>query len=108
MSIWTKMNEITRGKTPEENTESSTKTAQVGDVITGTITNIVQTKGNKKGGYGFISSPDLPYERIFFHWSGLQQQTLRFPALKRRMKVEFQLQHDDINGFRAIKMKVIE
>ena len=107
MSIWTKMNEITRGKTTEV-TEESNKTAKIGDTISGTITNIIQTKGNKKGGYGFISSPDLPYERIFFHWSGLHQQTLRFPALKRRMKVEFQLQHDDIQGFRAIKMKVIE
>jgi cold shock CspA family protein len=107
MSIWDRMNKVTKGISEEEEIPT-TKIAKPGDVIQGTITNIVQGNVKKKGGYGFISSPSLPYERIFFHWSGLQQQTLRFPALKKRMKVEFQLQHDDFNGFRAIKIKVIE
>jgi len=103
MSIWDRMNKITQGNSPEEIPE-----LKHGDVVKGIITNIVQTTPNKKGGYGFISSPTLPFERIFFHWSGLQQATLRFPALKRRMDVEFQLQHDKLNGYRAIKIKVLE
>lgn len=104
------MNELTSGKTEEleiQNKESNV--AKHGDVIKGTITNIVvgSESKDKKGGYGFISSPDLPYERIFFHWSGLRQDTLRFPDLKKRMRVEFQLQHNEHDGYRAIKISVM-
>lgn len=110
MSIWDRMNDLTKGKTIEEKEEelkSKTK-AQVGDIIKGTITNIVNGNATKKGGYGFIASPELPYERIFFHWSGLKQDTLRFPELKKRMRVEFQLQYNEHDGYRAIKISVIQ
>jgi cold shock CspA family protein len=111
MGIFDRMRQTTAGKTTEEIEqleESNKPAAKHGDVIKGTITQIVHPKPGKKGGYGFIVSPQLPYERIFFHWSGLQQQTLRFPQLKRRMRVELQLQHDPIDGFKGIKIKVLE
>lgn len=106
MGIFERMQKLTK---PESIKESS-EIAKHGDTIKGTITNLVtgdESKG-KKGGYGFITSPSLPFERIFFHWSGLSQQTLRFPQLRKRMRVEFQLQHDEFNGYRAIKIKVLE
>ena len=105
MSIWDKMNDLTKGKIKE--LDELKNTAKPKDVIQGTITNIVTGNEKKKGGYGFIASPDLPFERIFFHWSGLRQDTLRFPDLKKRMRVEFQLQKDEVNGYRAIKIFVL-
>lgn len=109
MSIWDKMNDLTKGKVEKLEIESvKSKIAKTGDVIRGTINNLVVSSDKKKGGYGFISSPELPFERIFFHWTGLKQDTLRFPELTKRMKVEFQLQHDDTNGYRAIKISVAE
>lgn len=109
MSIWDKMNDLTKGKTKElkESLERS-QTAKHGDIIEGTINNIVIGGDSQKGGYGFISSPQLPFERIFFHWSGLRQDTLRFPDLRKRMQVSFQLQHNETDGFRGIKIKVKE
>lgn len=107
MSIWDKMNDLTTGKTRKLEAEiEQSKVAKPGDTIEGTINNIVTTQGDKKGGYGFISSPQLPYERIFFHWTGLRQDTLRFPDLRKRMRVEFQLQHNEQDGYRAIKIMV--
>jgi cold shock CspA family protein len=102
MGIFDRMRQTTAGKTNEEIENSEKPVAKVGDVITGTINNI------RHEGYGFITSPDLPFERIFFHWSGLRQDTLRFPKLKKRMRVEFQLAYDEVEGFRAIKIKVLE
>lgn len=109
MSIWDKMQELTstKNKEVEDKIKESSK-AKPGDIIQGVITNLVLGDENKKGGYGFISSEQLPFERIFFHWSGLTQQTLRFPDLRKRMQVSFQLQHDEFNGFRAIKIKVLD
>lgn len=59
-------------------------------------------------GYGFISSPDIKFTRIFFHWTGLEQGTLNFAELKKGMKVEFIAKEFDEKGWRAIKVKVIE
>jgi len=110
MSVWDKMKEITSGNKSlsEESTTSTSPVAKHGDTIKGVITNIVKGNEKKNGGYGFITSPSLPYERIFFHWQGLHQHTLRFPELKRRMKVEFRLQYDQYNGYSAVKVKVID
>lgn len=58
-------------------------------------------------GYGFIISKDIPFERIFFHWSGLANDTLRFPELEKGMEVEFEAQQSD-RGWRAIKIYVLE
>lgn len=117
MSIFEKMQQLTKGKgsITEEPEIIPSKTAQIGDTITGIITNIIHPdeNTNKKGGYGFIASPQLPYERIFFHWSGLRQDTLRFPQLEKKMKIEFNLQYSEPSGtheggYRAIKIKVLK
>lgn len=65
-------------------------------------------------GYGFIISPELPFERIFFHWSSLRPKTLRFPELRRGMTVEFvardqgkdEVTHEN-KGYKAIRIEVV-
>jgi len=61
-----------------------------------------------KNGWGFISSHAIPYTRIFFHWSALNQDTLHFTKLKKGMLVEFEPMEFPGKGLRAIKIKVIE
>lgn len=59
-------------------------------------------------GWGFIVSKDVPYTRIFFHWSGLNQDTLHFTKLEKGMWIEFELLEIPGKGLRAIKIKVLE
>ncbi len=59
-------------------------------------------------GYGFISSKDVPFTRIFFHWTSLRPDTLKFTELKSGMKVSFVAFNVEDKGFRAIKIKVEE
>ncbi len=59
-------------------------------------------------GWGFISSKDIKFTRIFFHWTSLKQDTLRFPDLKNGMKVEFTPVEVEGKGWRAIKIRVIK
>lgn len=116
MDLFKKMQRLTRGETIEINEPKQlTEQAKHGDVIKGIITNIIYPDNDKgkKGGYGFIASTALPYERIFFHWSGLRQDTLRFPKLEKKMRVEFLLQYsapsaEHEGGYQAIKIKVLE
>lgn len=110
MSIFDRMQKITQGKVEKEQEEIDKKSVAVpGDTIVGIITNIPYDEETKKlKGYFFISSESLPFERIFAHWSGLRQDTLRMPELRKRMKVEFELKHDEENGFKAVKIKVME
>lgn len=58
-------------------------------------------------GWGFISSKDIKFTRIFFHWTSLKQDTLKFTELKNGMKVEFTPQDLGEKGWRAIKIKVV-
>lgn len=60
-----------------------------------------------KTGWGFISSQDKPFTRIFFHWTSLSQKTSNFVDLKRGMKVSFELIEYQDKGWRAIKIEVI-
>lgn len=60
-----------------------------------------------QGGWGFISSKDIKFTRIFFHWTSLKQDTLKFLDLKNGMKVEFTPVEIDGKGWRAIKINVI-
>lgn len=60
------------------------------------------------GGWGFITSEELPFTRIFFHWTTLEGNTLRFPDLKKGMRVRFVPQLRDDGTYRALKIKVIE
>jgi cold shock CspA family protein len=60
-----------------------------------------------ESGWGFISSKDIKFTRIFFHWTSLKQDTLKFQELKNGMKVEFTPIEVEGKGFRAIKIEVI-
>lgn len=59
-------------------------------------------------GWGFISSRDIKFTRIFFHWTSLKQDTLKFTDLKNGMKVEFTPVEVEGKGWRAIKIRVIK
>jgi|SRR3954470_18863779 hypothetical protein len=65
------------------------------------------TKLNPNG-WGFINSREVPFTRIFFHWTSLTQDTLRFPALRERMTVEFNTVEVPERGTRATKLRVID
>lgn len=64
-------------------------------------------QSDEKGGWGFISSKDLKFTRIFFHWTSLKQDTLKFPELRNGMKVEFTPVEVQEKGWRAIKISVL-
>lgn len=59
-------------------------------------------------GWGFISSKEVKFTRIFFHWTSLKQDTLKFQELKNGMKVEFTPVEVQDKGWRAIKIRVIK
>lgn len=65
------------------------------------------TKLHPKG-WGFITSMEIPFTRIFFHWSALIQETIKFPELKRGMEVEFVAREDPEKGYRAFKIDVLD
>jgi cold shock CspA family protein len=60
-----------------------------------------------ESGWGFISSIDIKFTRIFFHWTSLKQDTIKFTELRNGMKVEFTPIEVEGKGFRAIKIEVI-
>lgn len=53
--------------------------------ITGKIIKV--DKREEGGGYGFISSKEIPYQRIFFHWESVL--SFNFLELERGMIVSF-------------------
>jgi cold shock CspA family protein len=59
-------------------------------------------------GWGFISSRDIKFTRIFFHWTHLRQDTVQFPELKVGMFVEFVPLQLPGKGFRALHIRVVE
>jgi len=59
-------------------------------------------------GWGFITSKEIKFTRIFFHWTSLKQDTLNFKSLKKGMQVEFTPSEVVGKGWRAIRIKVIE
>lgn len=59
-------------------------------------------------GWGFISSKEIKFTRIFFHWTSLKQDTIKFQELRNGMKVEFTPVEVQDKGWRAIKIKVVE
>lgn len=59
-------------------------------------------------GWGFITSTEIKYTRIFFHWTGLVQDTLNFSELTKGLKVEFTPLDSADKGWRAIRIKVID
>lgn len=61
-----------------------------------------------KEGWGFLSSKEIQFTRIFFHWTSLVQNTLNFQELKTGMWAEFVPMEVPGKGWRAIHVKVIE
>ena len=61
-----------------------------------------------KQGWGFISSRDIEFTRIFFHWTALRQDTISFLELKTGMIVEFTPVKVEGKGYRAVHIKVID
>ena len=61
-----------------------------------------------KEGWGFISSKDIEFTRIFFHWTALRQDTVPFLELKTGMMVEFTPVQIPNKGWRAVHVKVLE
>jgi hypothetical protein len=57
-------------------------------------------------GWAFVSSPELPYTRIFLHWTGLSPDTLNFKDLKKGMRLEFE-KKEMFGKTRAIKARVL-
>lgn len=57
-------------------------------------------------GYAFISSVEIPFTRIFMHWTSLNSDTIRFPELKVGMKVSFKTIEVKDKGIRAISVHV--
>lgn len=60
-----------------------------------------------EGGWGFISSKEIKFTRIFFHWTSLRQDTIKFDKLRNGMRVEFTPIEVEGKGTRAIKIKVL-
>jgi cold shock CspA family protein len=54
-------------------------------------------------GWGFISSAEHPFTRIFFHWSDLNPK-LHFLSLKKGMNLSFECAIDEEKGLRAFKI----
>lgn len=61
-----------------------------------------------KQGWGFISSREIEFTRIFFHWTALRQDTYTFKELKTGMQVEFTPIQLPGKGWRAVHVRVIE
>lgn len=61
-----------------------------------------------KEGWGFISSKDIQFTRIFFHWTALQQDTATFLELRTGMIVEFVPVQIPGKGWRAVHIKILE
>jgi cold shock CspA family protein len=71
-------------------------------VITGRIIKV------SKSGWGFISSREIEFTKIFFHWTSLTQSTVPFLELKIGMIVEFTPVKIPDKGYRAIHIRVLE
>lgn len=61
-----------------------------------------------KKGWGFVSTKEIPFTRVFFHWTALTQDTLPFLEIKTGMMVEFTPLQIPDKGYRAIHVKVLE
>ena len=57
-------------------------------------------------GWGFVTTPEIKFVRIFFHWTGLNPKT-NFETLKKGMMIEFNVKEYEDKGLRAIKIEVL-
>lgn len=90
-------------KTGDAELPSTDGTTEDAKKITGKVIKVKDDEG-----WGFISSKDIKFTRIFFHWSSLRQDTLNFTELKKGMDVEFIPIQDPVKGWKALQIKVLE
>jgi cold shock CspA family protein len=57
-------------------------------------------------GYGFITTPEIPFTRIFFHWGALDHR-IKFLDLSKGQAVTFQVKEYPDKGLRAIKIQLV-
>jgi cold shock CspA family protein len=76
-------------------------TIKPGDTLEGKVIKV------HPNGWGFITSVDLKFTRIFFHWTGLVQNTKKFPELRIGDKVRFVIQQNQEDAWKAIKIEVL-
>lgn len=55
---------------------------------------------NKTKGYGFITSLDIPFEKIYFYWEFLNSD-VKFLTLRRKDEVEFDVIDSPDRGYQA-------
>ncbi len=60
-----------------------------------------------KKGYGFITSVEIPFTRIFFHWTALDKDSPNYTQLKIGMRVRFTPIELINKGWRAINVEVL-
>lgn len=96
------LNRALGGNAVETTTENSVVDQKEEKRVSGKIIKVAES------GYGFISSKEIPFTRIFFHWTSLRPDTLNFKELKNGMKVSFVGVELEGKGYRAIKIKVEE
>lgn len=70
-------------------------------LVTGKITKLGK-------GWGFVSTREIPYTRIFFHWTALRQDTKNFTELTKGMYLEFRAVRYERDGWRALNIIVVE
>lgn len=90
------------GNKPVTPSESTTVDTTLPERAIGKITKLSDK------GWGFITSREIPFTRIFFHWQALNVDTVNFANLQRNMQVEFTPIKREGKGLSAIKIKVIE
>lgn len=61
-----------------------------------------------KKGWGFVSSKEIEFTRIFFHWTGLRQDTIPFLEMKVGMWVEFTPLQIEGKGWRAVHIRTVD
>jgi len=107
-----KLGEFFRGKNMENNFKEMNEAAAENVELEDKVKDEKRVKGKifklSDEGYGFISSHEIPFTRIFFHWSSLKQNTKKFTELKVGDVVEFTPVEVKDKGTRAIRISVIE
>lgn len=77
-------------------------TTEVPERVTGKIIKL------SPGGWGFLSTKEIKFTRIFFHWTALEQNTLNFTELKMGMNLSFKPIKLVDKGWRAIQIHVVD
>lgn len=83
-------------------TENESETKEKSKLIQGRIIYI------SEDGWGHIISKEIPFEKIFFHWTALRNDTARFKDIDEGMTVEFVPTNIPGKGWRALNIRIID